>query len=263
MADQKLTALSAIGSVTAEDLLYIVDDPSGTPVSRKVTLQTMTTAYLGSTGMTGGTVTASTPLLNHAQTWNNSGVTFTGWKLAIASSAGSAAASKLIDLTVAGATEFAVDKFGFITAENFTSTAQGLVPLSGGGTTNFLRADGTWTTPSVGGGLTVNTTTIASGTNLRILYDNAGTLGEYTATQATAVLDAFTSSLKGLAPSSGGGTTNFLRADGTWAAPAGGGGSPGGASLTIQYNNSSAFAGMSGTSWDDTNRSLTLTCLMH
>jgi hypothetical protein len=30
--------------------------------------------------------------------------------------------------------------------------------------------------------------------------------------------------LKGLAPASGGGTTNFLRADGTWATPAGGGG---------------------------------------
>src|ERR1700733_14094131 len=42
-----------------------------------------------------------------------------------------------------------------------------------------------------------------------------------TATQATAALNAFTSSLQGLAPSSGGGTTNFLRADGSWAAPAG------------------------------------------
>jgi hypothetical protein len=39
-------------------------------------------------------------------------------------------------------------------------------------------------------------------------------------------LDLFTSSLKGLAPASGGGTTNFLRADGTWAAPSGGGGTP-------------------------------------
>jgi hypothetical protein len=45
-----------------------------------------------------------------------------------------------------------------------------------------------------------------------------------TGTQVTAMLDVFTSSLKGLVPSSGGGTTNFLRADGTWAAPAGGGG---------------------------------------
>lgn len=33
---------------------------------------------------------------------------------------------------------------------NFTSSLKGLVPLSGGGTTNFLRADGTWTTPSGG-----------------------------------------------------------------------------------------------------------------
>jgi hypothetical protein len=46
---------------------------------------------------------------------------------------------------------------------------------------------------------------------------------DLTGTQATTLLDTFTSSLKGLAPSSGGGTTNFLRADGTWAAPAGGG----------------------------------------
>lgn len=40
-------------------------------------------------------------------------------------------------------------------------------------------------------------------------------------TQVTAMLDAFTSVAKGLAPASGGGTTNFLRADGTWAAPSG------------------------------------------
>ena len=35
----------------------------------------------------------------------------------------------------------------------------------------------------------------------------------------------FTSGTAGFAPASGGGTTNFLRADGTWAAPPGGGGS--------------------------------------
>lgn len=37
MADQKLTALSEISVPAFEDLLYIVDDPSGTPVSNKVT----------------------------------------------------------------------------------------------------------------------------------------------------------------------------------------------------------------------------------
>lgn len=41
---------------------------------------------------------------------------------------------------------------------------------------------------------------------------------DLTATQATAILNAFTSALKGLAPASGGGTANFLRADGSWAA---------------------------------------------
>jgi hypothetical protein len=34
----------------------------------------------------------------------------------------------------------------------FSSTAAGLTPASGGGTSNFLRADGTWVTPPGGGG---------------------------------------------------------------------------------------------------------------
>lgn len=38
-------------------------------------------------------------------------------------------------------------------------------------------------------------------------------------------LSVFTSTTKGVAPASGGGTTNYLRADGTWATPPGGGGS--------------------------------------
>jgi len=45
-----------------------------------------------------------------------------------------------------------------------------------------------------------------------------GNVEDLTATQATALLDAFTSSAKGLVPSSGGGTTTFLRADGSFAA---------------------------------------------
>jgi hypothetical protein len=47
----------------------------------------------------------------------------------------------------------------------------------------------------------------------------SGSPEDLTSAQATALLDTFTSTLKGLAPSSGGGTSNFLRADGTWAAP--------------------------------------------
>lgn len=44
---------------------------------------------------------------------------------------------------------------------------------------------------------------------------------DLTVAQVNAILPVFTSTLNGLAPLSGGGTTNFLRADGTWAAPSG------------------------------------------
>ena len=47
---------------------------------------------------------------------------------------------------------------------------------------------------------------------------------DLTGTQATTLLDTFTSTLKGLAPPSGGGAINFLRADGSWATPTGTGG---------------------------------------
>lgn len=42
----KLTALSALSTPAAEDLIYIVDDPSGTPASKKVTLATLLAAPL-------------------------------------------------------------------------------------------------------------------------------------------------------------------------------------------------------------------------
>lgn len=44
---------------------------------------------------------------------------------------------------------------------------------------------------------------------------------DVTSTQLTADLNLFSSSLQGLVPSSGGGTANFLRADGTFAVPPG------------------------------------------
>jgi hypothetical protein len=54
---------------------------------------------------------------------------------------------------------------------------------------------------------------------------NAGTVSAVpsalTKTQITSLLNTFTTSLQGAVPSSGGGTTNFLRADGGWTAPPG------------------------------------------
>lgn len=78
--------------------------------------------------------------------------------------------------------------------------------------TTFLRGDGTWAVPSGGGGGATN------------LSWNASTRTVASDTGTDAVLSLFTSTDPGLVPLSGGGTTNFLRADGNWAAPSGGGG---------------------------------------
>lgn len=76
-------------------------------------------------------------------------------------------------------------------------------------------------------------TTISSGvvTNAKLATmpahtfkgNNTGSTGaplDLTQAQLTADLNLFTNTLQGLVPGSGGGTTNFLRADGTWAVPA-------------------------------------------
>jgi hypothetical protein len=56
-----------------------------------------------------GTATASAPIFDLTQTWNNGAVTFTGYKLNITDTA-SAAASLLVDLQVGGTTVFNVSK---------------------------------------------------------------------------------------------------------------------------------------------------------
>lgn len=103
------------------------------------------------------------------------------------------------------------------------------------GANNYAHPNHTGDVTSVGDGAQVITSNVVTNAKLADVATasikgrataGTGDPEDLTGTQVTALLDAFTTVLKGVVPASGGGTTNFLRADGTWAAPAGGGGGP-------------------------------------
>jgi hypothetical protein len=126
-----------------------------------------------------------------------------------------------------------------VTLPLFTSGAPGLVQQSGGGTTNFLRADGTWQPPPGGGGgtLPIASATVLGGVligsgitvdaNGRIsaapqagtgtdLSWDAPTRQVRSSTGADATLTLFSTTAAGLVPQGNASTAQFLRADGAW-----------------------------------------------
>jgi hypothetical protein len=116
---------------------------------------------------------------------------------------------------------FTVGADGRLTAAGSTTIAIAAGAVSGLATIATSGSGADLTAASVTNAKLAN---VATATIKGRTTAGTGSPEDLTGTQATALLDAFTSSLKGLAPASGGGTTNFLRADGTWAAPSGGGG---------------------------------------
>lgn len=78
-----------------------------------------------------------------------------------------------------------------VTGASYTLT----LPTTDGAANEFLQTNGsgvlTWA--AAGNGITIGTTTITSGTTTRILYDNAGVVGEYTLTGSGTVVAMQTS----------------------------------------------------------------------
>lgn len=180
-----------------------------------------------------GSITDQTDLIAQLNAKSNTGHTHVANDITDATAAGKA----MLQASTAAAQTALLSVFG-------TGT-KGLVPSSPGGSTQYLRADGGWFTPSVSGGATLadgdyGDIVVSSGgtvmtidtdvvTNAKLANMAANTVkGAITSgdpvdlsqTQLTSLINQFTSTLSGAVPASGGGTANYLRADGAWAPPA-------------------------------------------
>jgi hypothetical protein len=98
---------------------------------------------------------------------------------------------------------------GTLTAERVLTAGAG-ISITDGGPGGAVTVAST-VTPGVPTSRTISTTAPLAG-------------GGDLSADRTLSVSTFSSGASGIVPASGGGTVNFLRADGTWAAPAGGGG---------------------------------------
>jgi hypothetical protein len=155
--------------------------------------------------------------------------------LARANHTGTQAAATITGLASLATSGSAADlSSGILPAARFDDTAHGA--RAGGtlhanavaaGAAGFMTGADKTKLDGIAAGAQVNV-----GTN--IAY-TAATRAIASSTGTGATLPIVTTADAGLAPASGGGTTNFLRADGTWAAPAGGGGGAVGGTATINF----------------------------
>jgi hypothetical protein len=160
-----------------------------------------------------------------------------------AASSGSAPGT---DLTYTAGTRLLASSTGAdVTLPLVNSTDAGLAPASGGGTANFLRADGTWAAP-VGQvtGVTAVAPLTSSGGSAPVISSSIATnklLGRGTA--GTGVIEEIT-------------LGSNLTLSGTTLNAAGG--SPGGSTTQLQFNDGGVFGGDVDLTWNKTANILTV-----
>lgn len=103
--------------------------------------------------------------------------------------------------------------------DNFLSGADIRNVTTGTGITINGNVSGNGTN-NTGSGVTITQTPIPNNEVLGNVSGVTAVAVGLTTTQLTTLVNLFTPTLSGAVPLSGGGTTNFLRADGTWAPPA-------------------------------------------
>lgn len=77
MADKKITQLTELTTTVAEDQLLVVDDPNGTPASKRITIKSIFGTIPANTKFTG-----AKNIINSANTWYTGNVSVTGTLLA-------------------------------------------------------------------------------------------------------------------------------------------------------------------------------------
>jgi hypothetical protein len=131
-----------------------------------------------------------------------------------------------------GGSDFTISSLGSVhtfNLPNASANSRGLLSSSDWNIFNGKENSLTFSTGLTRTGNTIDVNTTQNITTLSNLTTDGliktsggnGTLSIASATDATSMLNKFTSSEQGLVPASGGGTTTFLRADGTFSIPVG------------------------------------------
>ncbi len=77
MADKKISQLTSLSTPAGADLLVVVDDPNGTPVSKSISLQTLFANVPSNTAISGTLTTSANNTLAGSNTVVSSNVNFT------------------------------------------------------------------------------------------------------------------------------------------------------------------------------------------
>lgn len=159
MANLPISGLVAsAANLAGTDVVPVVQTTGVGPV--KMTGLQLAGGLLGSTALTGATVTTSQPVLNLSQTWNAGAVTFTGLRFNATDTA-SAAASLLLDIGTGGGSyvsRFSVSKAGFVNIPDTANTQNNYfmgTNFGVGVSTSTAAASGVWLYPGSAGRVVV------------------------------------------------------------------------------------------------------------